>query len=186
MKLIVAVCGASGINYAITLLKELKKRKIETHLVLSDWAEKLAREECSIGRKELEKMADYCYSENEMNARIASSSFLCEGMIVLPASVKTVSEIATAHTGTLISRCADIMLRTKRKIVVCVRETPLSAPTLKNLQEIALYGGIVMPLSPAFYQKPKTIKDLELFMAGKIMDLFGIKNSLYKRWKDEP
>ncbi|MFH1235264.1 MAG: UbiX family flavin prenyltransferase [Candidatus Diapherotrites archaeon] len=183
MKLIVGVCGASGINYAIALLKELKKQKIETHLILSDWAERLAKEEACIGRKELEKLADYCYGEKEMDARISSSSFIADGMIVVPASVKTVSEIATANTGTLISRCADIMLRTRKKLVVCVRETPLSAAALKNLHDIAVYGGIVMPLSPAFYQKPKTIGDLESFMTGKILDLFGLKNALYKRWK---
>ncbi len=184
MKLIIGVCGASGSNYALALLRELKKRKIETHLIVSEWAEKLLKIETGKGIAKLAELADYSYKEGEMDSRIASSSFLCDGMVVLPASIKTVSQIASADTSTLISRCADIMLRTRKKLVVCVRETPLSAPALKNMYNIALYGGIVMPLSPAFYHKPKKIEDLEKFIAGKIMDLLGIKNSMFKRWKE--
>lgn len=184
MKLIVAVCGASGVNYAITLLKELKKEKIETHLIVSKWAKKLVKIETEKSIAEIKKLASYTYSEDKMDARIASSSFLCDGMVILPASIKTVAQIANADTGTLISRSADIMLRTGKKLVVGVRETPLSAPALKNMYNIALYGGIVMPLSPAFYHKPGKIEDLEKFIAGKVMDLLGVKNSMFKRWKE--
>jgi len=182
MKLIIAVSGASGVNYAFSLLRELKKKKIETHLILSEWAEELVRVETNAKVSDLKKLANYSYGIKEMDARVASSSFICDGMIVIPASVKTVAQIANADTGTLISRCADIMLRTRKKLVVCVRETPLSAPALKNMYNISVYGGIVMPLSPAFYHKPKSIKDLEDFIVGKIMDLFEIKNSMFKRW----
>lgn len=184
MRLIIGVCGASGVNYAFALLKELKKKKIETHVIVSEWAEELIKHETGKNAEKLKRLADFSYEENEMSAGISSSSFLVDGMIVLPASVKTVAQIANADTSTLISRCADIMLRTRKTLVVCVRETPLSAPALKNLYSISLYGGIVMPLSPAFYYKPKKIADLEKFIVGKIMDLFGIKNSLFKRWKE--
>jgi len=183
MKLIIAVSGASGVNYAFSLLRELKKKKIETHLILSEWAEKLVKVETNSKVSDLKKLASYCYGEKEMDARVSSSSFVCDGMIIIPASVKTVAQIANADTGTLISRCADIMLRTKKKLVVCVRETPLSAPALKNMYNISVYGGIVMPLSPGFYHKPKSIKDLENFIVGKILDLFELKNSMFKRWK---
>ena len=182
MKLIVGVCGASGVNYAFALLEELKKEKIETHLIVSEWAEEIIKVETGKTVSELKKLASFSYCEKEMDARIASSSFLCDGMVIIPASVKTVAQVANADTGTLISRCADIMLRTRKKLVVCVRETPLSAPALKNLYNISVYGGIVMPLSPAFYHKPKGIQDLELFIVGKAMDLFGIENGLFKRW----
>ena len=182
MKLIVAVCGASGVNYAFALLKELKRKKIETHLIVSRWAEELVKAETGKKTADLKRLASFSYSEKEMGARIASSSFLCGGMVIIPASVKTVAQVANADTGTLVSRCADTMLRTRKKLVVCVRETPLSAPALKNLYNISVYGGIVMPLSPAFYHKPKGISDLENFISGKVMDLFGIKNSLYSRW----
>ena len=183
MRLIIGMCGASGIIYAVALLKELKKQKIETHLIVSEWAGKVAEIEAGLGKKELEKLADHSYSENEMGALISSSSFIADGMIVIPASIKTVSEIATAHTGSLISRCADIMLRTRKKLVVCVRETPLSTPALENLSKISQYGGIVMPLSPGFYNKPKTLADIENFMAGKVLDIFSIQHKLYRRWK---
>ncbi len=182
MRVIIGVCGASGVNYAFSLLRELKKKRIETHLIVSKWAEAIIKQETAKSLGELKRLASYFYKNDEMDAIISSSSFLADAMVILPASVKTVSMIANANTGTLISRCADIMLRTRKKLIVCIRETPLSAPTLKNLYIISVFGGIVMPLSPAFYSKPKTIAALEGFISGKIMDLLEIKNSLYKRW----
>jgi len=184
MKIIVAICGASGVNYGIELLKALKGAKIETHLVLSDWAEKLVEEETSYKISEVKKLASKCYGYKDMAAAISSSSFLVDGMVVCPATVKTVSEIANASSDNLISRAADNMLKTRKKLVVCIRETPLSGPCLENLAKISQYGGIVMPLSPAFYHKPKSIKDLESFIIGKILDLLGIKNESFKRWKE--
>ncbi len=183
MKLVVAICGASGIGYGIELLKALKEAKIETHLVLSEWAEKLVEEETNYKIADVKKLASKCYGYKDMAASISSSSFPVDGMIICPATVKTVSEIANAHSGNLISRSADNMLKTGKKLVVCIRETPLSGPCLENLAKIAKYGGIVMPLSPGFYHKPKSIKDLEAFIIGKILDIFNIKNEKFKRWK---
>ena len=182
MKLIVGVCGASGITYAVALLKALREKKIETFLVMSNWAEKLVDDETDFKVSEIKKLASHCYSNSDMEAPIASSSFLVDGMIVIPATVKTISEIATADCSTLISRACDNMLKTRKKLVVCVRETPLSPPALRNLYDISLFGGIVFPLSPAFYHKPKNIKDLESFITGKLLDLFEIKNEKFKRW----
>ena len=182
MKLIVAICGASGVQYGIGLLKALKEAGVETHLVLSEWAEKLIEEETGESIEEVKKLAGKCYGYKDMAAAISSSSFLVDGMIVCPATVKTVSEIANAHSGNLISRSADNMLKTGKRLVVCVRETPLSGPCLENLAKIAQYGGIVMPLSPGFYHKPKSIKDLESFITGKVMDLFAIENKKFERW----
>ena len=175
--------GASGTNYTLALLKELKKQKIEIHLIISEWAEKVFKEETGKNISELKKLATKTYKNNEMDALISSSSFLADAMIVMPASVKTCSEIATAHTSTLITRCADIMLRYKKPLVVGLRETPLSGPCLEQLATIAKYGGIVFPLSPGFYNKPTKISDLEGFIAGKAMDLIGLQNNSYKRWK---
>ena len=182
MKLIVAICGASGVNYGIGLLKALKDAKVETHLVLSKWAEKLIEEETDRKIEDVKGLASKVYGYKEMGAAISSSSFLVDGMVVCPATVKTVSEIAQAHSGNLISRSADNMLKTGKKLVVCIRETPLSGPCLENLAKIAQYGGIVMPLSPGFYHKPKTIKDLESFITGKALDLLGIENEEFERW----
>lgn len=186
MKLIVGVCGASGINYAVALLRALKEAKVETHLIISEWAERVAKEECEIGLNEIKKLATKCYDNNDMAAAAASSSFLVDGMVIIPATVKTVSEIATAHCGTLIAKAADNMLRMKRKLVLCVRETPLSVPAIECLYKTAVAGAVVMPLSPAFYHRPKNINGLEDFIVGKVMDLFGLENSRFKRWKSEP
>ena len=183
MKLIVAICGASGAGYGIELLKALKEAGVETHLVLSEWAEKLIEEETDCKIEEVKNLASKCYGYREMDAAISSSSFLVDGMIVCPATVKTCSEIANAESSNLISRAADNMLKMRKKLVVCIRETPLSGPCLENLAKIARYGGIVMPLSPGFYHKPKEIKDLQAFIVGKVLDAFGIENKKFKRWE---
>ncbi len=183
MKLIVAICGASGVGYGIELLKALKEAKVETHLILSEWAEKLVKEETDTSLNEIKKLASKVYGYREMDAAISSSSFLVDGMIVCPATVKTVSEIANADSSNLISRAADNTLKMKRKMVVCIRETPLSPGCLKNLYNLSIYGAVVMPLSPGFYHKPKSIKDLEAFIVGKVLDVFGIENKKFKRWE---
>jgi polyprenyl P-hydroxybenzoate/phenylacrylic acid decarboxylase-like protein len=182
-KIILGVSGASGTNYALNLLQHLKKQNIEVHLIISEWAEKVFEEETKKKISELKKLATENYSNKEMDAKISSSSFLADAMVVIPASVKTASEIATAHTSTLITRCADIMIRYRKPLVICLRETPLSGPCLENLAKIAQYGGIIFPLSPAFYGKAEKIVDLEDFVSGKVMDLIGLENNSYKRWK---
>lgn len=182
MKLIVAICGASGIGYGIELLKALKEAKVETHLILSEWAERLIVEETESSVEEVKKLASKVYGYKEMDAAISSSSFLIDGMIICPATVKTVSEIANADSSNLISRAADNMMKYKKKLLVCIRETPLSPGCLHNLYNLSIYGAIVMPLSPGFYHKPKSIKDLEAFIVGKALDVFGIENKKFKRW----
>ncbi|MDD3083566.1 MAG: UbiX family flavin prenyltransferase [Candidatus ainarchaeum sp.] len=181
-KIIVAITGASGANYVLTLLKSLKEKKIEVHLIISNWGKKVFEQETNKKFSELKKLVAQIYSNKEMGAKISSSSFLSDGMIIIPASVKTCSEIANAHTSTLITRCADIMLRYKKPLIIGLRETPISGPCLEQLTKIAQYGGIIFPLSPAFYYNPKKISDLEDFISGKAMDLLGIKNNSYKRW----
>jgi flavin prenyltransferase len=182
MRIIVAVTGASGAIYAVDLLKALKKKKIETYLVMSEWAEMLLKEETGMKPVQLKKLATKSFSNKQMDASIASSSFLVDAMIVVPCTLKTASEIANAHCGTLIARAADNVLKMRGKLVVCVRETPLSTPALEQLRKISVAGGIVMPLSPGFYHKPKEIKDLVSFISGKIMDCVGIKNEEFRRW----
>ena len=183
MRIIVAVCGASGIRYGIEVLKALKERKVETYLVLSEWAERLIKEETSQSLEDVKKLASKVFDNKDMAAPISSSSFLVNGMVVIPATVKTVSEIANAHSGTLITRAADNMLKMRKRLVVCIRETPLSGPCLENLRKIAQYGGIVMPLSPGFYHKPKKIGDVLDFMTGKVLDALEVNNKKFKRWK---
>ncbi|MCX6804025.1 MAG: UbiX family flavin prenyltransferase [Candidatus Diapherotrites archaeon] len=183
MRIIVGVTGSSGDNYALALLKALRKQKVEVHLIVSEWAGKVLELEAGKKITELKKLAYKIYSNENMAASISSSSFVVDGMIILPASIKTVSEILHAHTSTLISRCADNMLKTQNKLVIGIRETPLSGPTLENLWKLSVYGAIIFPLSPGFYGKPKKISDLEDFIIGKAMDLLGVINKEYKRWE---
>jgi len=182
MKIIVAVTGASGANYSLALLKALKERNIEVHLIISEWAGKVFKEETGKNVFLLKKYAKKTYSNDDLAASISSSSFLVDGMIVLPASIKTVSEIVHAHTSTLITRCADNMLKIKKPLVIGVRETPLSGPALENLWKLSIYGAIIFPLSPGFYHKPKKVSDLEEFIVGKALDLLGITNNTFVRW----
>ncbi|MFH1240105.1 MAG: UbiX family flavin prenyltransferase [Candidatus Diapherotrites archaeon] len=182
MKLIIGISGASGAHYGVELLKALKEKKIETHLILSEWAEKILEIETDYKIEDVKKLATKVYDNKDMSARISSSSFLVDGMIVMPCSIKTVSEIANGSCSTLITRSADNVMKMKKTLLVGVRETPLSTAVLENLKNISLYGGIVMPLSPGFYHKPKEIKDLNSFIVGKALDVFGIENNNFKRW----
>jgi len=185
MKIIVAVTGASGSNYAVALLKALRKQKIEVHLIISEWAGEVLKLETGKKISELKKLATKSYSNTDLAASISSSSFIVDGMIILPSSIKTVSEILHAHTSSLITRCADNMLKTKKPLVIGLRETPLSGPTLENLLKLSIYGAIIFPLSPGFYHKPKKITDINDFIVGKAMDLLGIPNKEFNRWNKD-
>ncbi len=182
MRIIVAMTGASGVVYGIELLKTLKEAGVETALVISKWAERLIEEETGLKTEDVRKMADNVYGYKEMDAPISSSSHPVDGMVVIPSTVKTASEIAGSHAGNLISRAADNMLKTRKPLIVCLRETPLSGPCLENLAAIARYGGVVMPLSPGFYHRPNDLNDLYNFITGKIMDILGIENKRFRRW----
>lgn len=182
-KIILAICGASGVQYGLEILKTLNEAGIETHLIMSEWAEELIKEETTWKIEKVKAMASRVYDYKDMKASISSSSFLVDGMIICPATVKTVSEIANAFTENLIARAADNMLKTRKPLIICIRETPLSTACLKNLYKLSIYGAIIMPLSPGFYHKPKDIKELFDFITGKVLDLFGIKNDKFKRWK---
>lgn len=186
-RIIVALTGASGIQYGIEVIKALNDSNIETHVILSEWAEVVMEKEVGTNSSEIKKLAFRTYDDKEMDASISSSSTLMDGMVVIPATVKTVSNIATANTGNLISRAADITLRMRRPLVVCIRETPLSPPCLHNLSLLSSYGAIILPLSPGFYHKkiPLTIQDLFDFITGKVLDCLNIPNKKYTRWKEE-
>jgi 4-hydroxy-3-polyprenylbenzoate decarboxylase len=182
MKVIVGMCGASGIQYGIDVLKALREAGVETYLVMSEWAEKVIAEETGMKPDEIKKLATRTFDNRDMAAAISSSSFKVDGMVIIPASVKTVSEVAGAYSGSLITRAADNMLKMKKRLVVCIRETPLSGPCIENMAKIAQYGGIVMPLSPGFYHRPKDIKDIYNFITGKVLDCLCVENEKFKRW----
>ena len=178
-RIIVGVSGASGVQYGIEVIKALIECKIETHVILSKWAEYVLLDESSIDRTDIEKMTPYVYDELDMSATIASSSTLIDGMVVIPATVKTVSNIAIANTGNLIARAADIMLKMRRTLIIGIRETPLSPACIENLSKLSIYGAIVLPLCPGFYHKPQNIQDLLDIMTGKVLDCLKLPNEKY-------
>lgn len=184
-RIIVALTGASGIQYGIEVIRALIESKIETHVIISKWAEYVLHDEVGIKSVEIKEMAFRSYDSKDMNAPLSSSSTLIDGMVIIPATVKTVSNIANANTGNLISRAADIMLKMRRPLIIGIRETPLSPPCLQNLSKLATYGAIILPLSPGFYHKPQTIQDLFDFITGKVLDCLNIPNEKYKRWHED-
>lgn len=181
-RIAVGLCGASGAQYGVELLRALAEREVETHLIVSRWADAVMRTETDTTLAELEDLAEVTHDNHDMAASLSSSSFLVDGMVIIPASVKTVAEIAGGSAGTLIARAADNMLKTRRRLIVCIRETPISLPCIENLRTIMLAGGIVAPLSPGFYHRPADLSDLYAFMVGKVLDMLYIENSQFRRW----
>lgn len=181
-RIIVGICGASGVTYGVELLRALREAEISSHLVLSRWAEQVIGEETELTMEAVRALATVVHENDDLAAPIASSSVEVDGMAVIPASVKTVAAMASAHTETLIARAADNMLKLRRRLVVGIRETPLSGPCLENLARLARYGAVVLPLSPGFYHRPAGLQDLYDFITGKVLDGLGIDNARYRRW----
>ncbi|MHA2244835.1 MAG: UbiX family flavin prenyltransferase [Candidatus Hodarchaeales archaeon] len=184
-RITVALTGASGIQYGIEVIKALVENKIETHVILSKWAEYVLQDEIGIDRTEIKKIAFRVYDSKNMKAPLSSSSTLIDGMVIIPATVKTVSNVANANTGNLISRAADIMLKMRRPLIIGIRETPLSPPCLHNLYKLSTFGAVILPLSPGYYHKPQNIQDLFDFITGKVLDCLNIPNEKYQRWNKE-
>jgi gallate decarboxylase subunit B len=180
---IVGICGASGVRYGVELLRALRKRRAETHLIMSHWAERVLCEEGGGELAEVHALASTVYDNDDLAAAPSSSSFLAAGMAIVPATVKTVSAIATASADSLIARSADNMLRSQRPLVVGIRETPLSAPCLENLARLAGWGAVVLPLSPGFYHRPQTLQDLFDFITDKVLDALRLPNPAARRWR---
>lgn len=183
-RLIVGISGASGVVYGVRLLEALRGAGVETHLVMSKPAEMALAYETDLKPRDVRKLASAAYAVGDVGAAISSGSFQTMGMIILPCSIKTMSEIATGVTGTLLSRAADVCLKERRRLVIAIRETPLHAGHLRNLTALSELGAIVAPLVPAFYTRPKTIDDIVNHSVGRLLDLFGIETDLVKRWRN--
>ena len=182
MELIIAVTGASGIIYAKSLLDALKQHEINTHLIISEAAEKVAKHELE-DIKQLEKLATNVYPPDNLEAPIASGSYQVDAMIIIPASMKTIGALASGYTHNLITRAADVQLKERRKLIVVPRETPLHTIHLENLNKLSQVGAVILPAMPGFYHNPETIEDLVNLITGKILDQLGIPNQVYNRWK---
>lgn len=181
--LIVGISGASGAVYGIEMLKALKAADIETHLVISKTAQITIAHETGYSLAQVQKLADHFYSNTDMSACISSGSFKTEGMIFAPCSMRSLAEIATANTSSLLTRAADVTLKERRRLVLMVRETPLTLAHIRNMETVTLMGGIITPPVPAFYQKPATISDLVQHSIGRVLDLCNIDHALVRRWE---
>lgn len=185
-KIVIGVSGASGTIYALNLLQKLHDiPEVETHLVMSTWAKKNLTLETDTSLKDMTALADYVYSNNDLGATIASGSFLTDGMVIVPASMKTVSSVANAYDDSLISRAADVTIKEMRRLIIVPRESPLSLIHLQNLEKLAQVGAQIIPPIPAFYNHPQTISDLVDHQSMKIMDSFGIHNQIGHRWEGD-
>ena len=193
----VAITGASGALYATRAVAALLERGCHVELVISDYGKRLLRDELG-ERASVDKLLEFLvatygsgvrngsytlYSNKDLGAKIASGSQDCEGMVVVPCSMKTLAGIAHGLSRNLVERAADVMLKERRRLVIVPRETPMSLPQLRNMVLCAEAGAMVLPAMPAFYQMPKTLDDLADFMVGKILAALGFRHELYASWK---
>ena len=184
-KLIVGISGATGVVYGIRVLEALRKAGVESHLVVSRAGDMTRAYETTLRAAELRALADYVYAPRDVGAAIASGSFRTMGMIVAPCSVRTLAEIASGVTSTLLTRAADVVLKERRRLVLVVRETPLHVGHLRSMLAVAEYGAIVAPPVPAFYAKPRTLEAMVDHTVGRLLDLFEIETDLAVRWGAE-
>ncbi len=185
-RLVIGISGASGAIYGIRMLEMLKKTDIETHLVMSKSAEMTVVYETDYKPKDVKALASVVHPAADIGASISSGSFATMGMVILPCSIRTMSEIATGVTSSLVSRAADVVLKEKRRLVLGVRETPLHGGHLRTLVTLSDMGAVIAPIMPAFYNKPKTVDDIINHTVGRLLDLFGIETKLVKRWEGGP
>jgi len=183
-RLIVGITGATGAVYGVRMLEALKTAAgWESHVVLSDAGALNLWHELKMKRKDLEHLADAAYHPKDIAATIASGSYLTEGMVIAPCSMKTLAAVAHAHADDLVSRAADVVLKERRRLVLLPRETPLNLAHLRNMATVTEMGGIIFPPVPAFYALPKSIDDLVAHTVARVLDLFGIHSAKLARWQ---
>ncbi len=185
-RLVIGISGASGVRYGIRLLEVLRNSDIETHLVMSRAAEMTIAYETDQSVKDVRSLASINHAVGDIGAAISSGSFATLGMIILPCSIKTMSEIASGVTSTLLTRAADVILKERRRLVLGVRETPLHSGHLRTMLALSELGAVVAPIVPAFYGRPKTLEDVIDHTVGRLLDAVGISNQLVRRWVGRP
>jgi len=184
-RIVVGVAGASGAVLPLRLIRELNSHYIETHVILTNAAEKvILHEEGEDILGEFKRIADKYYHEDEIDAPIASTSYKTDGMVIIPCSMNTVSKIAYGISDNLLLRAADNHIRMKKTLVIVPREAPLSPIHLENLHRLSRLCNVqIMFPVLTYYHRPKTLEDMEKFIVGKILDILGIENDLYRRWR---
>lgn len=181
-RLVVGISGATGVAYGVRLLELLRQLDIESHLVVSAAGDLTRAYETGLSAAELRGLADVCYKPGNVGAAVASGSFRTMGMVVAPCSIRTLSEIATGVTGTLLTRAADVCLKERRRLVLMVRETPLHAGHLKSMLAVTEAGGVIAPPVPAFYTRPHTLDEMVDHTVARVLDLFGLDVPGAARW----
>ena len=181
-RLIVGISGASGAVYGVRALDACRELGLESHLVISRAAALTLAEETDLTLAKLSAKADVTYKVADIGAAIASGSFHSLGMIIAPCSVRTMSEIATGVTSSLLTRAADVTLKERRRLVLMVRETPLHLGHLRTMTALAEMGASIVPPVPAFYAKPASLADMVDQSVGRALDLFGLDWSRVRRW----
>jgi 4-hydroxy-3-polyprenylbenzoate decarboxylase len=181
-RLIVAITGASGTIYGIRLLEMLRGTGVETHLVLSQWAVRTLVHETSFSVAQVQELATERYPSGDVGAAIASGSFLTMGMVIAPCSMRTLGAIAHGVGDNLIHRAADVVLKERRKLVLAVREAPLSEIHLENMLKLARMGVSICPPTPAFYNHPQSIDEMVTYSATRLLDQFGLHAAAGERW----
>jgi 4-hydroxy-3-polyprenylbenzoate decarboxylase len=181
-RVVVGITGASGAVYGLTALKALRVAGVETHLVVSRSAQITMAHETEVRPSDLASLADVLYRVDDIGAAISSGSFRTEGMIIAPCSVRSLSEIATGVTSSLLTRAADVVLKERRKLILLVRETPFHLGHLRSMAQVTEMGAIVMPPVPAFYIRPATLQDVVDHSVGRALDLLGLDTNLVSRW----
>ncbi|MCL4761857.1 MAG: UbiX family flavin prenyltransferase [Burkholderiales bacterium] len=184
--MVVGISGASGIVYGVRMLEALRGSGVETHLVMTRSAQVTLGYELPLKVADVHALANVVHRNEDIGASISSGSFPTVGMVVAPCSIRSLSEIATGVTSSLLTRAADVVLKERRRLVLMVRETPLHLGHLRSMTQATEMGAIVMPPVPAFYSKPATIDDVVDHSVGRALDLFGIDNALVRRWHEPP
>ncbi len=183
LRILVGLSGASGIIYGMRLIEYLSERQMVEAVIYTRPAEIVAHYEEGIDlRNWLNRMAVDSFREDEIDAPYASSSSVADAMVIIPCSMNTLASIANGLSSNLLTRAALTMLRLRRPLVLVIRETPLGLAELRNMLKAALNGATILPASPAFYHKPRTIDDIVNFIVGKVLDVLGIRHNLYRSW----
>lgn len=183
-RLIVGITGATGIVYGIRLLEALREASIESHLVVTKAAEMTRSYETDLSSQNLRDLADISYPIGDIGAPIASGSFRTMGMIIAPCSIKTMSELANGITSNLLTRAGDVVLKERRRLVLLLRESPLTTIHIRNMLALWESGAVIAPPVPAFYALPKTIDEMVKHTVGRVLDLFDIDTD-FSRWGEQ-
>ncbi len=181
-RIIVGVSGASGAIYAYRLIQVLADSGIEVHFVASKAGLEVLEYECGLTMVQLTQMVHKIYDVNRIDSAIASGSFPCESMVIVPCSMKTLGSLANGIAGNLLTRAADVTLKEGRKLVLVTRETPVHAIHLENMLKLSHAGARIVPACPGFYHRPQTIEELVDMLVGKICDTLNVDNDLFERW----